>query len=50
MVYRVRFVRASRAQALLLEMAADGVKLCGFFTDQVGPPDDGASETRRAAG
>jgi ubiquinone/menaquinone biosynthesis C-methylase UbiE len=49
-VYRVRFVRASRVQALLLEMAADGVKLCGLFTDQVGPPDDGASETRRAAG
>ena len=49
MVYGVRFVRASRAQALLLEMAAHGVKLCGFFTDEVGPPDDGASETRRAA-
>ena len=31
----VRFVRASRAQALLLEMAAHGVKLCGFFTDEV---------------
>jgi ubiquinone/menaquinone biosynthesis C-methylase UbiE len=25
------------------------LKLCGFFTHEVGPPDDGASETRRAA-
>ena len=31
MVLRVRCVRAGRAQALRLEMAAHGVKLCGFF-------------------
>jgi SAM-dependent methyltransferase len=49
MVFRVGFVRACRAQALRLEMAARGLKLCGFFTHEVGPPDDGASETRRAA-
>jgi hypothetical protein len=47
--FGVRFVRAGRAQALRLEMAAHGVKLCGFFTHEVGPSDDGASEARRAA-